>query len=117
MSQKIPSYKDLEIVKNDYPNKNYSIKIQIPEFNCVCPKTGLPDFGCIYIEYSPNKYIVELKSLKLYVVKYRNWGVFHENVTNKFLDDIKKACKPREIAVRGDFNPRGGIKTEVYCKE
>ena len=117
MSQNNPSYKDLEIVKNDYPNKNYSIKIQIPEFNCVCPRTGLPDFGCIYIEYFPNKYIVELKSLKLYTVKYRNLGIFHENVTNKFLDDIKKACKPKEIAVRGDFNPRGGIKTEVSCKE
>ena len=117
MSQQNPSYKDLEIVENDYPKKNYSIKIQIPEFNCVCPRTGLPDFGCIYIEYSPNKYIVELKSLKLYTVKYRNLGIFHENVTNKFFDDIKKACKPKEIAVRGDFNPRGGIKTEVSCKE
>ena len=117
MSQNNPSYKDLEIVKNDYPNKNYSIKIQIPEFNCVCPRTGLPDFGCIYIEYSPNKYIIELKSLKLYTVMYRNLGIFHENVTNKFLDDIKRACQPKEIAVRGDFSPRGGIKTEVSCKE
>ena len=107
MPQKKPSYKDLEVVKNDYPNKNYSIKIQIPEFNCVCPRTGLPDFGCIYIEYS----------LKLYTVKYRNLGIFHENVTNKFLDDIKKACQPKKIAVTGDFNPRGGIKTEVSCKE
>ena len=117
MSQKTPSYKDLEIVKNEYPDKEYSIKIEIPEFNCVCPRTGLPDFGCIYIEYSPDKHIVELKSLKLYTVKYRNWGVFHETVTNKFLDDMKKACKPKNISVRGDFHPRGGIKTEVYCKE
>ena len=117
MSQKLPSYKDLEIVKNEYPDKEYSIKIEIPEFNCVCPRTGLPDFGCIYIEYSPNKYIVELKSLKLYTVKYRNLGIFHENVTNKFLDDIKKACKPKDISVKGDFRPRGGIKTEVFCKE
>ena len=117
MSQKTPSYKDLEIVKNEYLDKDYSIKIEIPEFNCVCPRTGLPDFGCIYIEYSPDKHIVELKSLKLYTVKYRNWGVFHETVTNKFLDDMKKACKPKNISVRGDFHPRGGIKTEVYCKE
>ena len=117
MSQKPPSYKDLEIVKNEYPDKEYSIKIEIPEFNCVCPRTGLPDFGCIYIEYSPDKYIVELKSLKLYTIKYRNLGIFHENVTNKFLDDMKKACKPKNISVRGDFHPRGGIKTEVYCKE
>ena len=117
MSKELPSYKDLEIVKNEYNNKDYSIKIKIPEFNCVCPRTGLPDFGCIYIEYSPDLYIVELKSLKLYSVKFRNLGIFHENVTNQFLDDMKKACKPKSISVVGDFNPRGGIKTEVCCKE
>ena len=89
------------------------IKISIPEFNCVCPRTGLPDFGCIYIEYSPNKYIVELKSLKLYTVKYRNLGIFHEHVTNKIMDDFKKACKPKKIHVTGDFHPRGGIKTII----
>ena len=117
MSQQNPSYKDLEIVENDYPKKNYSIKIRIPEFNCVCPKTGLPDFGCIYIDYVPNKHIVELKSLKLYIVKYRNVGIFHEEVTNKILTDFKKACSPRSLSVKGDFHPRGGIKTEVRCAE
>ena len=112
-----PKHTDLEVVENEYRDREYTVNISIPEFNCVCPRTGLPDFGCIYVEYSPDKHIVELKSLKLYTVKYRNLGIFHENVTNKFLDDIKKACKPKDISVRGDFRPRGGIKTEVFCKE
>ena len=94
---------------NQYP-------ISIPEFNAVCPKTGLPDFGTIYITYSPNKHIVELKSLKLYIVKFRNCGIFHEHVTNKILDDFKKAAKPKKIEVYGDFSPRGGIKTSVKTK-
>ena len=75
-----PSFSDLEIVKNEYSNRGYEVNISIPEFNCLCPRTGLPDFATIYINYIPNKYIVELKSLKLYVVKYRNIGIFHENV-------------------------------------
>jgi len=112
-----PSHKDLEIVDNVYPKKKYTISVSIPEFNCVCPKTALPDFGCIYIDYVPNKHIVELKSLKLYIVKYRNVGIFHEEVTNKILDDFKKACNPISISVRGDFHPRGGIKTVVNCEE
>jgi len=112
-----PTYKDLQLVDNLYPKKDYSVSISIPEFNCICPKTGLPDFGCIYIEYVPNKYIVELKSLKLYVVQYRNVGIFHEEVTNKILYDFKRAAKPKSINVRGDFHPRGGIKTVVHCKE
>ena len=111
-----PNYKNLEIVKNDFPDRNYEINISIPEFNCVCPRTGLPDFGTIYINYSPNKLIVELKSLKLYIVKFRNIGIFHENVTNKILDDFKKAAKPKKIEVYGDFSPRGGIKTSVKTK-
>ena len=110
-----PQYKDLEVVSNQYPNKDFVVDISIPEFNCVCPKTGLPDFGCIKISYSPNNHIVELKSLKLYIVKFRNVGIFHEEVTNKILDDFKRACKPRSISVVGDFNPRGGIKTVVRC--
>ena len=112
-----PSYKDLAVVENLYPKKKYTVSISIPEFNCICPKTRLPDFGCIYINYIPNKLIVELKSLKLYIVKYRNIGIFHEEVTNKILEDFKKACSPRSLAVRGDFKPRGGIKTEVVCNE
>ena len=113
MPLKSPTYKDLEIVKNDYTDKKYKVKISIREFNCVCPKTGLPDFGTINIEYIPDQYIIELKSLKLYIVKFRDVGIFHEHVTNKILDDFKKACSPQSITVSGDFNPRGGIKTDI----
>ena len=113
MDNNKPTYKDLQIVKNEYNDRDYTINVTIPEFNCVCPKTGLPDFGTLYIEYIPNKHIVELKSLKLYIVKFRNVGIFHEHVTNRILDDFKKACNPKKITITGDFNPRGGIKTIV----
>jgi len=112
-----PTYKDLEAVANEYNDSKYTINISIPEFNCVCPRTGLPDFGCINIKYQPNKKIIELKSLKLYIVKFRNLGIFHEHVTNKILRDFKKACHPHSISVEGDFHPRGGIKTEVLCSD
>ena len=112
-----PSYTDLEVVNNEYVDSDYEINIEIPEFNAVCPKTGLPDFGTIHIQYTPHKHIVELKSLKLYIVKYRNVGIFHEHVTNKVLNDFKKACKPKKIKVKGDFHPRGGIKTIVTAKK
>ena len=112
-----PTHKDFELVANDNPQRDYTIKIKIPEFNCVCPRTGLPDFGCIYIEYIPGKHIVELKSLKLYIVAFRLCGVFHEDVTNKIRNDFIKACKPNKITVVGDFKPRGGIKTKVVCND
>ena len=112
-----PTHTDFEVVTNEHSERDYIIKIKIPEFNCVCPRTGLPDFGCIYIEYIPGKLIIELKSLKLYIVKFRNLGVFHEDVTNKILNDFKKACSPKKISVTGDFNPRGGIKTEIICND
>jgi len=112
-----PSYKDLDIVDNEYNDREYEITISIPEFNTVCPKTGLPDFGTINITYVPNKYIIELKALKLYIVSFRNVGVFHEHVTNKILDDLTKACSPKSIEVFGDFKPRGGIKTTVKSKK
>ena len=108
-----PKYTDLEIVPNEYNNRDYTIDVSVPEFNCVCPRTGLPDFGTINITYVPDKSIVELKSLKLYMVKFRNVGIFHEHVTNRILDDFTKACKPKKIEVTGDFSPRGGIKTIV----
>ena len=117
MTQKEPHYKDLEVVNNDYQDRDYEISISIPEFNTVCPRTGLPDFGTIFITYTPDKYIVELKSLKLYIVKFRDIGIFHEHVTNKILDDFTKACCPKDINVTGDFNPRGGIKTVVNSKK
>jgi len=117
MFEKPPTHKDLEIVDNMYLKKKYTVSVSVPEFNCVCPRTGLPDFGCIYIDYVPDKHIVELKSLKLYIVKYRNIGIFHEEATNKILCDFKKACSPHSIAVKGEFHPRGGIKTTVRCNE
>ena len=108
-----PLFSDLEVVKNEYSNRDYEINVSIPEFNCVCPRTGLPDFANIEINYTPNKGIVELKSLKLYIVKFRFLGIFHEHVTNKIFDDFKKACSPKRIEVVGHFHPRGGIKTSV----
>jgi len=113
MDNNKPTYKDLVVVKNEYNDRDYTINVTIPEFNCVCPKTGLPDFGTLYIEYIPNQYIVKLISLKLYIVKFRNVGIFHEHVTNYILDDFKKVCNPKKIEITGDFNPRGGIKTIV----
>ena len=109
----IPKFHNLETENNEYPDRDYEINIEIPEFNCVCPRTGLPDFGTIHITYVPDKLIVELKSLKLYIVKFRSVGIFHENVTNKILDDMQRALKPRSINVVGDFKPRGGIKTTI----
>lgn len=103
----------IEVWKNQYPDKIYTITLEIPEFTCICPKTGLPDFANIRIEYSPNKYCVELKSLKLYTIFYRNLGIFHEHLTNKVLEDFVKACKPRRAKITTEFNPRGGITTTV----
>jgi len=108
-----PEHTDLEVVDNDYSDRDYEVKISIPEFNCVCPRTGLPDFANIEINYIPNSHIVELKSLKLYIVKFRNLGIFHEHVTNKIFDDFKKACNPKKIEVIGNFHARGGISTVV----
>jgi 7-cyano-7-deazaguanine reductase len=103
----------IEVWKNQYPDKNYIISLEIPEFTCICPKTGLPDFATIKIEYAPDKYCIELKSLKLYTIFYRNLGIFHEHVINKILEDFVKACKPHWVKITGEFNPRGGIKTTV----
>ena len=113
MSDRSPSHVDFEVVDNQYPDRDYDVKISIPEFTCVCPRTGQPDFATIEIIYIPNKLIVELKSLKLYIQQFRNLGIFHENVTNKILDDFRLACEPRKIDVIGHFNPRGGISTVV----
>jgi len=101
------------IWKNKYPDKEYSILLDVPEFTCICPKTGLPDFANIKIEYSPDKHCIELKSFKLYTIFYRNIGVFHEHVINKILDDFVSASDPRWAKITGAFNPRGGITTTV----
>ena len=113
MTPRKPSHRDLEVVENQYADRDYIVKVSIPEFSCVCPRTGMPDFAVIDIHYIPDKYIVELKSLKLYIVGFRNLGIFHENVTNKIMDDFKKASSPRKIEVWGRFNSRGGICTVV----
>lgn len=98
-----------------FPNqfRGYEIKIEIPEFTSVCPKTGLPDFGTIVIRYVPQEYCLELKSLKNYILAYRSLGIFYENVVNRILEDVVKACRPLNATVTGEFNPRGGIKTVV----
>jgi 7-cyano-7-deazaguanine reductase len=103
----------IDVWENQYPDKVYTIKIEIPEFTCICPKTGLPDFAVITIEYSPRKYCVELKSLKMYELFYRDLGIFHEHVANKFLEDFVRACQPRWAKLSAAFNPRGGIATTV----
>jgi len=103
----------IEVWRNHYPDKIYTINLDIPEFTCICPKTGLPDFANIKIEYSPYKYCIELKSLKMYTIFYRNIGIFHEHVINKIMDDFVKVCSPRWVKIVGEFNPRGGIKTIV----
>ena len=103
----------IEVWKNQYPDKSYIICLAIPEFTCICPKTGLPDFASIKIEYSPKKYCIELKSFKMYTIFYRNLGIFHEHATNKILDDFVKATQPRWAKITAEFNPRGGITTTV----
>ena len=106
----------LETWKNQYPDRSYVIKIDVPEFTCICPKTGLPDFATITIRYIPDKLCIELKSLKYYTIFYRDVGIFNENVVNKMLDDVVKACKPRWMEITGEFNARGGIKTTVSAE-
>ena len=113
MNNDSPILENLEIVPNEYNDRNYEVNVSIPEFNCICPRTGLPDFAHIEINYTPKDHIVELKSLKLYIVKFRNIGIFHEHVTNKILDDFKGACNPKKIEVIGNFHARGGISTTV----
>jgi 7-cyano-7-deazaguanine reductase len=103
----------IETFPNPRPGRDYEIAIECPEFTSVCPKTGLPDFGEIRITYVPDESCVELKSLKLYLIEFRNQGVFYEDATNRILDDLVAACRPRRMTVVGDFTPRGGIKTAV----
>lgn len=105
--------KQLETFSNPHPERDYEINMECPEFTCVCPKTGQPDFATIRIRYVPDQLCVELKSLKLYLWSFRNDGAFHEAVTNKILGDLVQALKPRRMTVVGDFNVRGGIHTTV----
>jgi len=106
----------LEPVPNPRPERDYLIQIRAPEFTCLCPRTGQPDFATIEIDYVPDGTIVELKSLKLYLHAYRNRGAFHEAVTNQILDDLVAALSPRRMEVRGVFGVRGGISTTVAAR-
>jgi 7-cyano-7-deazaguanine reductase len=108
--------RELETFDNPYPDRDYTIEFTCPEFTCLCPKTGQPDFGTILIRYVPGPRCVELKSLKLYFWSYRDEGVFYEEVTNRILDDLVAACDPREMTVVGKFNVRGGIGHEITAK-
>lgn len=110
-----PSSEQLETFPNPSPGRDYSIEIVCPEFTSVCPMTGQPDFGTITFTYTPAGSCVELKSLKLYLQRFRNQGIFYEAVTNRLLDDFVRACDPRRCKVVGAFTPRGGISTVVTC--
>ncbi len=103
----------IERWKNKYPDRDYTVSIKTDEFTCICPKTGLPDYATICIDYVPDKYCVELKSFKLYLLAYRNIGIFHEHVVNRILDDFISSCKPRNAKIIGEFGSRGGIRTTV----
>jgi 7-cyano-7-deazaguanine reductase len=103
----------LEAVANPHPDRDYEVAMALPEFTCLCPITGQPDFATIRIRYVPDQHLVELKSLKVYMWSYRDEGAFHEDVTNRILNDLVAAIRPRWAEVTGDFNVRGGIKTDV----
>lgn len=107
-------FPDIETWPNQFPA--YEIVIDIPEFTSVCPKTGLPDFGTLWIRYMPEKSCLELKSLKEYLLCYRNLGIFQENIVNRVLEDVVRACKPVWAEVKGEFRPRGGIGTVVVAR-
>ena len=107
-------FPEIETWPNQFPQ--YEIVIDIPEFTSVCPKTGLPDFGVLTLRYMPGKRCLELKSLKEYLLSYRNLGIFQENIVNRVLEDVVRAAKPVWAEVKGDFRPRGGIGTVVVAR-
>ena len=106
----------IEVWRNQYSDRDYFVKIETDEFTSICPKTGLPDFAAIKVEYVPDKWCVELKSFKLYLISYRNVGIFHEHVTSRILDDLVKASKPRFMRIEMEYKPRGGIKTSTKAE-
>jgi 7-cyano-7-deazaguanine reductase len=105
--------KALETFPNPRPGRDFEIAMECPEFTCLCPRTGQPDFATVRIRYVPGELCVELKSLKLYLWSYRDEGAFHEAVINRILDDLVQACRPKTMTVVGDFNVRGGIHTTI----
>ena len=108
--------RNLETFPNPQPGRQYTIRMRIPEFTCLCPKTGQPDFATLHLEYVPDQTCVELKSLKLYIWSYRNEGAFHEAVTNRILDDLVNATHPHFMRLTAEFNVRGGIYTSVVAE-
>ncbi len=108
--------KELELFENPQPARDYTIRIHIPEFTCLCPKTGQPDFATLTLEYVPDKLCVELKALKLYMWSFRNEGAFHEAVTNEILEHLAGACEPRFMRLTAEFYTRGGIDTTVVAE-
>ncbi len=113
MSEKV---KILEVFENAYPDRDYKVIHTAPEFTSVCPKTGQPDFATIKIEYIPDKFCIELKSLKFYLNSYRNDGIYFESVTNKILDDLVSVCRPRLMHLTAEFNVRGGISSVIEAE-
>ncbi len=111
----VPSSEQLETFANQFPGRDYVIEIVCPEFTSMCPITGQPDFGTITYTYTPDEWCVELKSLKLYLQRFRNEGIFYENVINRLFDDFMSVCKPHKLKVVGAFTARGGITTTVTC--
>jgi 7-cyano-7-deazaguanine reductase len=108
--------KELETFDNPRPERDYTIRITMPEFTCLCPKTGQPDFATIDLEYIADKKCVELKSLKMYIWSFRDEGAFHEDVTNQILSDLVAATKPRFMRITAEFNVRGGVYTSVVAE-
>ena len=110
-----PHADQLETFPNQFLGRDYSIEIVCPEFTSLCPKTGQPDFGTLTFSYTPSAVCVELKSLKLYLQRFRSQGVFYENLVNRLLDDFVVACQPARCKIVGAFTPRGGLTTNVTC--
>jgi len=111
LKSKLP---EIETFANQFPG--YEIRIEVPEYTSICPKTGLPDFGTVTIVYEPDKRCLELKSLKLYILAYRNLGIFYENAVNRILDDVVDACRPSWARVTGSFTPRGGLTSVIEAR-
>ena len=107
--------KTIDTFENPNLKREYTIKITMPEFTCLCPKTGQPDFAKLFLEYVPNKKCAELKSLKMYIWSFRNEGAFHEAVTNQILDDLVNATSPKYMKLKAVFNVRGGVYTTIVC--
>lgn len=106
----------VDVWENKYQDKTYVVRFDTPEFTCICPKTGLPDFAHVFVEYAPDRWCVELKSFKEYLAAFRSVGIFHEHAVNRMLEDLSNACMPRWMRVKGVFNTRGGIATTVEAE-